>query len=135
MPYSYRTSFYQLPYLGDGDILQESEERDFANVIENQIRAGILGAGGTRVYKEGTYFVEVSNINRTTVTLSGNPSVSGIANEGLVLTTDPISWVDLDPGNSYFLYLKATQDTYRDPSNVIPIASQTEILTDDHPPL
>lgn len=130
MAYGDQTTHYGIPIPDDGEPITSEDERTAATIIENQIRAGILGAGGNRVYREGSYSVQVNTTNQTTVVLLGNPSVQGICNEGLVESFDAIVWNGLLPSTTYFLYLRATSETYRFPDSFETIASAS-ILTGD----
>jgi hypothetical protein len=118
--------------MGSGDVLSATEERIKHTIIENQLRAGILGAGGTRVYTEGTYTVETEASTLTTVTLSGNPSLRGIANEGLIESFDVITWENLAANKTYYLYVRANTNTYRDPQDFSVVSSEVELITPDY---
>lgn len=132
MPYTYNTSRYQIPYMGDGDAMNASQERIAHQIIENQLRGGILASGGNRVLDEGTYTAQTLADNSTTVTLSGSPALRGFANEGYVEVFGFLRWNGLQADTIYNLYVKATADTYVDIGNVTPIASVSEITQNDH---
>jgi hypothetical protein len=118
--------------MGDGDTMNASQERITHQIIENQLRGGILSSGGNRVLDEGNYTAQTLADTTTVVTLSGSPALRGFANEGFVEVYGFIRWENLQLDTTYFLYAKVTADTYLDPSSVIPIASETEILNQDH---
>jgi hypothetical protein len=130
--YSFATPKYQIPYMGDGDLLSASQERITALIIENQLRGGILGSGGTRVLNEGTYTVDVNSDTTTTVTLSGSPAIQGFANDGFVELFGAVTWDSLPEGAIYYLYLKASTSTYVDPGDVETISSLSPITQTDH---
>ncbi len=132
MAYGDRTNQYQIPIPEDGEPITNEDERAAATIIENQIRAGVLGAGGNRVYREGSYAVRVSTANVTTVVLMGNPAVQGLCNEGLVESFDAVVWENLNPATTYYLYIRASAETYRYPEVFDAVASTSLIVSDDH---
>lgn len=133
MPYLFKTPVFQIPFMGSGDLMTADEERIVHMIIENQIRAGILGAGGTRVYKEGTWDSPIVNGDGTVdVRLSGAPAVQGIVNDGLVEVVGSVEWTGLLPDSFYYLYIQSDSNTYIDPAVITPIASLTPITSPDH---
>jgi len=132
MSYTGRTTVYAIPTIKEGELLSEDSEKEAAQIIENQLRAGILGAGSTRVFEEGVYTTSVEGGDIVTVSLTGSPALLGIARSGLVELFGIFSWINLEVGRIYFLYAKATEDTYLDSSAVEAISSTSEILTEDH---
>jgi len=132
MAYTGKTPLFEIPSIKSGEVLSEDSERDAVLIIENQLRAGILGAGSTRVFVEGTYSTVNGPGNVVSVTLTGSPSLQGIARQGLVEVFGAFTWINLLPGRSYSLYAKATPATYLNPSDVEAIASETVISTSDH---
>jgi hypothetical protein len=127
--YGGATPVYEIPFPVDGDPIDSAPEHLAASIIENGIRAGILGAGGTRVYAEGTYTAETDAFGITTVTLLGSPSVLGIAANGLVESNVPVVWTALRRDREYWLYVRASRDTYIDPADFEAIALESP-LTD-----
>lgn len=133
MGYGASTSKYLIPTMVDGDQVSESEEFRANRIIENQLRAGILGAGGTRVFAEGTYSVVNDTTNEVvTVLLEGNPALRGIANDGLVEVFADIVWSGLEYDELYYLYVQATPVSFEDPSNVNVVSSTSPITQTDH---
>jgi len=132
MTYTGRTPLYAIPTIKEGEIISQDSEKDASLIIENQLRAGILGAGSTRVFEEGVYKVIIGGGDLVTVELSGTPALLGIARAGLVEVFGIFRWINLNSGQFYFLYSKSSEDTYLDPSEVEAITSTTEILTEDH---
>lgn len=136
MAYIKSTFHYGIPYISDNEIMAGSDEETANLIIDNQIRAGILGAGGTRVYQNGAFFADISDpvtgtVDVTLTPVEGNPSVQGIANNCLVEVYDPIIWQDLQPNSFYYLYVQATQVTFTDATNVNIIASESPITGQD----
>src|SRR6516164_267078 len=132
MAYIKSTPHYGIPYISDNEIMAGSEEEVAALIIDNQIRAGILGAGGTRVYQIGAFSADIvdsvlGTVDVTLTGIEGNPSVQGIANNCLVEVYDPIVWEDLAPNSFYYLYVQATENTYTDSTNVNIVASDSPI--------
>lgn len=123
MAYSFGTPKYQLPFMGDGDTMSSTQERIAHTIIENQLRGGIFGAGGTRVLDDGTYSAQTLTDGTTVVTLSGSPALRGFANEGFVEVYGFIRWENLQPSTVYYLYVLASNDTYLDPADVEPVSS------------
>jgi hypothetical protein len=137
MAYIKSTPNYGIPYISDNEIMAGSDEETAALIIDNQIRAGILGAGGTRVYQNGAFAADISDpvlgsVDVTLTGIEGNPSVQGIANNCLVEVYDPIVWEDLAPDSFYYLYIQATDDTFTDATNVNIVASESPILGIDY---
>lgn len=132
MAYSSQTPHYGIPYLSSGEKISSETEKIKAEILENLIRAGILGAGGNRAFREGTYEASVNSQNLTTVKLTGNPALQGICNEGLVESYDPIVWSGLVADTVYWLYVLAGTQTLQDPADFGAIASTVEITTENH---
>jgi hypothetical protein len=130
--YSGHTTHYGLQYPVDGDFLSGSVEKVRAETIENLLRAGILAAGSTRVYKEGTYTATLNDDSSVTVTLTGQPAIQGVLSLGLVEVFTPLVWASLEVGASYFLYVRANPNLYQNAADVTLIASQTQVDRSDH---
>lgn len=118
--------------MGDGDLSDPEQERLAHVIIENQLRAGILGSGGNRVLSEGTYSVSVNSDNTTNVILVGSPAVQGFANEGLVEVYGSVTWDNIGPGALNYLYIRAGANTYVDPEDITPVTSLSPIVQNDH---
>ena len=57
MPYRYKTNFYRIPVMDEGDILTEEQEWVQMSTIDNLLRAATFGC--TKAYLEdGTYSIE-----------------------------------------------------------------------------
>jgi hypothetical protein len=137
MAYLKSTPHYGFPYISDNEIMSGSDEETAALIIDNQIRAGILGAGGTRVYQNGSFSADISDpvtgeVDVTLTPIEGNPSVQGIANNCLVEVYDPIVWEGLPPDSFYYLYVQATDATFKDATNVNIVASESPITSQDY---
>ena len=138
MAYAKESTNYGIPYISNNEILDGSEEEIAAEIIDNQIRAGILGAGGTRVFQNGVFTAEIvdSFTGMVELTLSpagsGLPSVQGIANNGLIEVYDQIIWSDLATNSFYYIYVQSIDGTYVDPTSVNIISSVSEITQNDH---
>jgi len=137
MAYLKSTPNYGIPYISDNEILSGSDEETAALIIDNQIRAGILGAGGTRVYQNGSFTAVISDsvagsVDVTLTGAEGNPSVQGIANNCLVEVYDPIVWGGLAADSFYYLYIQATDATFTDSTNVNIVASEVPIVGTDY---
>src|SRR6516164_11028563 len=137
MAYIKSTPHYGIPYISDNEIMAGSQEEIANLIIDNQIRAGILGASGTRVYQNGAFAANIVDpvtgmVDVTLTPIEGNPSVQGIANNCLVEVYDPIIWEDLAPDSFYYLYVQATSATFTDSTNVNVIASESPITGLDY---
>jgi hypothetical protein len=136
MAYVKSTPHYKIPYISDNEIMAGSDEETANLIIDNQIRAGILGAGGTRVYQDGNYVATIVDsvtglVEVTVYPAEGQPAVQGIANNCLVEVFDAITWADLATDTFYYLYLQANQNTFTDASNVNIISSESPITGSD----
>lgn len=132
MPYSGRTALYGMPLKRRGDTINEQDEETILNIVENQLRAGILGAGSTRVFEEGNYTTETNDDDTTDVVLSGSPSLRGIAKQGLVEVYSSLSWLNIPSGDVYYLYVKASEATYIDPTDVETVYDTDPFTTSDY---
>jgi hypothetical protein len=138
MAYAKETSNYGIPYISNNEILDGTESEIAAEIIDNQLRAGILGGGGTRVFQNGIWTATIVDLFTGMVELtldpsgSGLPSVQGVANNGLVEVYDSITWTNLATNSKYFIYVQALESTYTDPTSVNIIASTTPITRNDH---
>jgi hypothetical protein len=137
MAYIKSTPHYGIPYISDNEIMAGSDEETAALIIDNQIRAGILGAGGTRIFQNGSFAADIidpvlGTVDVTLISVEGHPSVQGIADNCLVEIYDPIVWENLASNSFYYLYLQATSDTFTDSTNVNIIASENPITGQDY---
>jgi hypothetical protein len=137
MAYIKSTPHYGFPYISDNEIMAGSDEETAALIIDNQIRAGILGAGGTRVFQNGSFSADITDpvvgtVDVTLMGIEGNPSAQGIANNCLVEVYDPIVWENLAPDKFYYLYLQATEDTFTDSTNVNIVFSDFPFTSQDY---
>jgi len=131
MSYSNRSAKYNIPVIKEGDMLSGSEEAKAAKIIENQLRAGILGAGSTRVFSEGVYSTTVNSDDSVTVILTGSPGLLGIAGSGLV-EVNTVTWATLAAGRVWYLYVRAAVDTYLNPDSVDVVAEEVEVVEDNY---
>lgn len=129
--YTGRTSYYNIPFMRNGDTLEELSEREVAQIIENQLRAGILAEGETRVYKEGRFLLSTVR-GGFEVKLIGTPAVRGIARGGLVEVFGDVTWSPVPLGSLWYLYIKATAKTYLDPANIEMVMDKIPRSTPDH---
>jgi len=132
MAYQGQSDLYRIPFTKEGDQLSEAEEETIVTIIENQLRGGILAAGGTRVFDEGSFTTVINPDNTVIVTLSGNPAVQGIADQGLIEVAGSVVWQDIPTGDSFFLYVRTNESTYEEPGNVDAIFDTTLITRTDH---
>jgi len=132
MTYSGRTPFYGIPYLKEGDKLDEVGERRRTELLENLIRGAVLAEGDTRVFKEGSFTTRVSPDDSVTVRLVGSPAVRGLCRAGLVEVNGSLEWKDLRAGSVYYLYIQSTRETYQNPSLVKPVWDRAPKLLSDH---
>lgn len=115
-----------------GDLLSSVEEESKVRILENTLRAGILGAGSTRVFIEGAYSVVINPDLTVTINLNGNPSLQGIANQGLVEVLGQIQWPILGVGSFWYLYVVADVSTYQDPALITVNARLVPIVQPDY---
>lgn len=133
MAYSKQTTDYGIPYPSDNEIIQGADEEIAAEIINNQLRAGVLGAGGNRVFQDGVFTAQIVDtvLGTVEVTLapsgSNLPSVQGIAAEGLIEIFDNVVWTNLNANTFYYLYLQSINNTYIFPDSVNIISSQTPL--------
>lgn len=130
--YGGHSPLYSLPFMKKGDLLSSVEEENKARIIENTLRAGILGAGSTRVFIEGGYAVVINPDLTVTINLNGTPSLQGIANQGLVEVFGQIQWPTLPVGTFWYLYIVADTSTFLDPAAINVDARAVPILLSTH---
>ena len=127
MTYSDQTPFYGIPLVKTGDQINAADEKIVFQIIENQLKAGIMGAGTTRVFKEGSYLVTNGAGNVVSVSLAGNPSLVGIANYFLIETNAQIAWFNLQPNQFYYLYVQSVAATKYDATQFTTVTSTTPL--------
>jgi hypothetical protein len=129
MSYSKKTLFYRIPYMQDGDILDEVAEETIATLIENQLRLGSLS--GPFIAKEGTYTTTVNPDNSVDVVVTGNPALVGCIGGGYINVPSTLTW-SVSSAGFYYLYATADASTFITPSAVAAISSLTPVVRDDY---
>jgi hypothetical protein len=127
MTYSDQTPFYGIPVVKTGDQINAVDEKQVFQIIENLLKAGVLGAGTTRVFKEGTYVTTIGASNSVTVSLTGNPAIRGIANYLLVESSSQQAWFGLAANNFYYLYIQPNANTKFDATQFNTVSSTTPL--------
>jgi hypothetical protein len=115
--YKFKTEFYGIPVVGQGDRIKSSVEKDKWTIVENQLLAANKGIFCS-VFEEGEYRL-VNNMNGSfTVMLSGtgqNWALMGILNGGLIHSNDPILWEGLRADTDYWLYAIYREGMFQNP--------------------
>ena len=104
--YKGKTPIYNIPYLKDGDKIQEKIEKQRALAIENLLFAGNCGVPKV-IFEDGDYDIyEVDDTNFIlTITAENEYAVLGILNHRLFYSHKPIVFDGLTKNNFYFIYV------------------------------
>ena len=111
MGYSKTSRFYEIPYMVNGDVMDEADEQIRTEIIDNQLfaamstmPAGVMQEGAYQQYDAGggNYGVVIRS--------AGSPSIWGTVNYRLIYDNSTITFVPMQAGTSanyYYLYLLA----------------------------
>lgn len=114
--YKYKTEFYGIPIVAEGQRLSEKEEIKKFNIIENQLLAATKGVMCC-VFDDGDYDL-IDNVDGTysVMLISTGQSVAleGILRGGYCYSKEPIVWQGLRKGKVYHLYVSYTDRLYAD---------------------
>ena len=110
MPYRYKTNFYRIPVMGEGDILTEEQEWVQMSTIDNLLRAATFGC--TKAYLEdGTYSIEWDDRHMECHLVikpskSGGYSLMGIINCRLFMSMVDVRVGTLYKDSEYYVYVE-----------------------------
>jgi len=125
MKYKQKTRRLGIPVVGYDDcILPEMELKKY-QIIESMLLAGLKGAVNA-IFNEGDMTVRKGENGKFSVILSAtgaHPSATGSSGGAYFEAPSSVVWDGLDDGYSYFLYLKGSQKTFEEPSEVRPVSS------------
>ncbi len=127
MTMSGRTPSLGIPYPLSGDMPTGDDFASQATILDNYLRGAQVGSGGTRVYADGFYTFTNNASNVVTVTVTGNPAVSGIVNGSFLELDGVVSWPDLTPGSFYYLYVVGNSNLYQNPSSATAVSSTSQL--------
>ena len=114
MSYSSRTSKYNIPVPRTGDIIESTEEKRIAEIIEHQLIGAITAhSGGSGVIAEGTYVATFVSDN-STVTLSTNAqtsySLESFIDKVYQRTNKTLIWDALTNNDTHYLFAILIED-------------------------
>lgn len=130
MAYRYRTQFYGIPVMGEGDMLTEEQEWIQMNTIDSLLFASNLGARNLYI-EEGLYSLSY-DADECEFTLSINPislngfSLAGIINSRAFFSHDKITVRPLYSNNTYYVYVEYNQGLETDAKGFDVIAYSSE---------
>ena len=135
MPYKNKTPFFNIPYMGNGDMLTEEQERIQMNTIDSLFQASLLGCTQS-FFREGTFALEW-NQGGTECHLTITPSSSdgfslmGIINGYLFRSTSKITVsTTLYADSTYYVYVEYLEGLETDAQNFA-INAYTEEQTEN----
>lgn len=122
--YGKKTTYYQMPYLINGDILDEVQEEIIAKTIDDQLFGAML-TGGNGVVVEGTYsaFDPLTGTYNVILQASGGPALRGIVKYALCDTGTTLLWSGLATGSFYYLYVTSGPTMFYNPTDVLTLAT------------
>lgn len=129
MPYRYKTQYYRIPVMGEGDLLTEEQEWAQMSTIDNLLHAAMFGC--TRAYlEEGTYSIEWSENHKECHLVikpakQGGYSLLGIINGRLFKSMDDISVGTLYWDTIYHVYVESSEGLETD-SRCFSVRAYTE---------
>ena len=107
MSYSYRTSVFQIPAFGQGDIESASENKGAADIIDRHLDIALRSVNGATntpdangILTEGTYTGNFVS-GASTVTLS---SLDALINSVYIKNSTNVSWTGLLNNTTYYLF-------------------------------
>ena len=110
MPYKFKTNFYRIPVMGEGDMLTEEQEWVQMSTIDNLLHAATFGC--TKAFlEEGAYALEWDG-DHTACWLKirplseGNYALLGIINCRMFMSMDEVSVGTLYPDGIYYVYVE-----------------------------
>lgn len=117
MPYSYRSTKYQIPRPQLEDFFNETEERRGADIIDKALKyLTQFTTGGSGVVSEGTYQgTWVDNVSKVELQATTNPSIFAFINSIPIYTTTTLVWTGLLNNTTYYLYISLIEDFTTDP--------------------
>jgi len=113
MAYRYRTQFYGIPVMGEGDMLTEEQEWIQMNTIDSLLFASNLGARNLYI-EEGSYALSYDS-EECEFTLSISPisengfSLAGIINGMAFFSRETITVHPLYSNTTYYVYVEYNQ--------------------------
>lgn len=112
MSYRNRTTFFEIPYMGYGDMLTESDEKAQMTVIDNLLYAATCGVSKC-IIEDGRYELEKSKEDDFLCRIKISPydgkyALLGIINYRLFLQDDTIYTPYIAKGEHYHIYLQYT---------------------------
>ena len=129
--YKQFTKHFGIPVLGYNDGIWPEVELQKWQMIENMLIAAMRG-NVNAVFREGDLRIQQESNGTYTVRLSatGNePSVQGAVGGAFFDASSSIAWTGLVVGQSYYLYVKGSSNTFQDSSDIVPIASVSRLTT------
>lgn len=136
MAYSNTTRFYKIPYMGEGDILTEEQERIQMGAIDNLLYVATFGSTDAFL-EEGAYSLVWNQANtechlEISPLSEGSRSLLGILNGLLFMSTATVSSETLYPDTEYSVYIEYSEGMETDSQN-FSIVAYTETPDDDNP--
>ena len=119
MSYSKKTGFYEIPYMGYGDMLTEEGEKLQLTIIDNLLYAATFGASKC-IIEDGKYQLQKDSQNKDFYRLKISPydgkySALGILNYRLYLSDEDIYSEYMLKGEYYYVFLEYNTDMEIDP--------------------
>ena len=109
--YKNKTTFYKIPYMGNGDILVEEDEKQQMTIIDNLLYAATFGASKCLI-EDGDY--ELSDVTENSCRVKIKPyseyTLLGIINYRLFMYTKVLSSILMMKGAYYYIYVQYSQN-------------------------
>lgn len=133
MTYKEKTPLFGIPVPGTGDKIRSSVEMKKYRMIENLLVAGTQGVKCC-VFDDGDYVLESETESTYKVYLratGASPAAHGVAGGAYFRVASEVAWEGLKIGFKHYLYIRADNRTFEEPSLVRFMASQ-HLLDNDH---
>lgn len=126
--YKKQTQFYGIPYISNGEKLEEGEEEKAAKIIDNMIFASTLGVDKA-IYEDGNYRLNLEEDGVYTLSIIPYDGFSflGIVNYHLFVSRDVKYIRGLTSGQMYFIYVFFNEELSVDSERFSLIASPYQL--------
>ena len=141
MSYLKSTRFFELPYMGRGDVLNEADEALRANIIDGLLYISTYGVSNA-IIVDADYSLDQVTENDCSLVISSNNSVkimnsiyvtfAAVINKRLAYRSDTVTVSDLTQGSKWNIYAVSNDQMIQNPTNVSIIASASPMYGENY---
>jgi len=129
--YKQATKYFGIPVPGYKDGIWPELELLKWQIVENMLMAAMRG-NVNAVFREGNMQIrkDADGTFSVLLTAGGNePSIQGCVAGAYFDPDNSVIWSGLVAGDSYYLYIKGSEETFQNARSVAPVASSTRLTT------